>query len=102
HTTDIVPTVSSVDKIRIDKIREDKNNNRWIKNNPPTLEQLEAYKTEKSLSIDCVWFLDYFTTGDWIDAKGNKVKNWKQKMLTHAKMNFNDDRPPSEKFGIEG
>lgn len=64
---------------------------KWIKNNPPTLQQLEDYKKEKQLhNIDCQWFLDYFTAGDWIDSKGNKVKNWKQKMQTHNKFNFND------------
>ena len=27
-------------------------------------------------------FYQYFTEGKWVDSKGNKVKNWKQKFLT--------------------
>ena len=27
-------------------------------------------------------FYNYFTEGNWVDSKGNKVKNWKQKLLT--------------------
>ena len=27
-------------------------------------------------------FYDYFTAGEWVDSKGNKVINWKQKFLT--------------------
>ena len=33
-------------------------------------------------SIQAQQFYDYFSTGNWIDSKGNKVKNWKQKLLT--------------------
>ena len=27
-------------------------------------------------------FYDYFTEGNWKDARGNKVKNWRLKFLT--------------------
>lgn len=30
-------------------------------------------------------FFDYFETGSWIDSKGQKVQNWKQKLLTWEK-----------------
>jgi hypothetical protein len=34
--------------------------------------------------VDPVKFFDYFTEGNWIDSKGNPVRNWKQKLLTWA------------------
>lgn len=49
---------------------------------PPTLEEIKKYVTEKKLQVDFNKFYDYFTEGNWIDSKGNKVKNWKQKILT--------------------
>ena len=48
----------------------------------PTLKEIQDYISEKSLSVDGKKFFDYFEAGDWTDSKGNKVKNWKQKILT--------------------
>lgn len=59
-----------------------KNNNNIKKFIPPTLEEIKAYIDEKKLSIIAEDFYNYFDTGNWIDSKGNKVKNWKQKLLT--------------------
>ena len=50
--------------------------------NIPTLEEINTYIKEKNLNVDGKQFYDYFTTGNWIDSKGNKVKNWKQKLIT--------------------
>ena len=52
---------------------------------PPTLEEIEAYCKERNNSVDAKYFFDYYSEGDWIDAKGNKVKNWKQKIITWEK-----------------
>ena len=49
---------------------------------PPTLEEIEKYVLEKKLQVDSKKFYDYFTEGNWVDSKGNKVKSWKQKLLT--------------------
>lgn len=49
---------------------------------PPTFEEIERYVLEKKLKVNTKKFYDYFTEGDWIDSKGNRVKNWKQKILT--------------------
>ena len=51
----------------------------------PSLEDVNKYIQEKSLRVDGQQFYDYFTEGGWVDAKGNKVKNWKQKLLTWNK-----------------
>lgn len=57
---------------------------------PPTLEEVKAYASENNLNVDADRFYRYFTTPNdkgetWVDSKGNKVKNWKQKMLTWDK-----------------
>lgn len=57
------------------------------KRKTPTLEEINLYIQEKQLKIDGRQFFDYFTEGNWIDSKGNRVKNWKQKLLTWNKYN---------------
>lgn len=52
---------------------------------PPTLEEVESYCQEKGLTIIPQQFLDYFNESGWVDSKGNKVRNWKQKLLTWQK-----------------
>lgn len=49
---------------------------------PPTLDEVKSYVGEKGLSVDAEQFYNYFTEGKWVDSKGNKVKSWKQKILT--------------------
>lgn len=48
----------------------------------PTLQEVEDYCRERNSSVDAKTFFDYFETGGWVDSKGNKVKNWKQKIIT--------------------
>lgn len=48
----------------------------------PTLQEIEDYCRERHNSVDAKVFFDYFETGGWVDSKGNKVKNWKQKIIT--------------------
>lgn len=52
---------------------------------PPTLEEIETYIAEKNLSVCGRDFLTYFEEGNWVDSKGQKVLNWKQKLLTWEK-----------------
>lgn len=49
---------------------------------PPTLDEIRKYIQEKSLNVNPEKFFNYFSEGNWIDSKGVKVKNWKQKLLT--------------------
>lgn len=58
---------------------------------PPTLEEVEEYCRERNSSVDPKKFYEYFAAGDWKDAKGNKVKNWKQKILTWEKFDGGKD-----------
>ena len=69
--------------------KNDKNNIKEnIKRKNPTLEEIQNYITEKNLKVNAKQFYDYFTEGNWIDSKGSKVKNWKQKLLTWDKFNI--------------
>ena len=67
------------DRLGKDRLGKDK------KGVPPTLEEVKAYCEERNSSVDPVEFYEYFTEGNWIDSKGNKVKNWKQKLITWEK-----------------
>ena len=67
------------------------NNNIKEKNKKPTLEEIEKYISEKKLEVNAKQFYDYFEVGGWKDSKGNKVKNWKQKLLTWNKFNSKKD-----------
>ena len=51
---------------------------------PPTFEEVLAYSIEKNREDLAQNFFDYFDAGDWVDSKGQKVRNWKQKFLTWA------------------
>lgn len=55
---------------------------------PPTLNEVAAYARERNQGEDmAVQFHEYFTEGQWVDAKGQKVVKWKQKFLTWIKFN---------------
>lgn len=62
---------------------------------PPTLEEVKAYASERGNLVDAQKFYDYYTQGNWKDAKGNPVKNWKQKMITWEK---HSDKPKQNRF----
>ena len=54
---------------------------------PPSFSQILDYIQEKSLNVNGKDFFNYYTADSdprkhWIDAKGNRVKSWKQKILT--------------------
>ena len=57
----------------------------------PTLEEVEEYCKQRNSSVDAKTFYEYFETGGWVDSKGNKVKNWKQKIIT-----WESNRKPKE------
>ena len=52
------------------------------KERKPTLEEVENYCKERNNNVDPKKFYDYYSVNNWIDNKGNKVKNWKQKIIT--------------------
>ena len=74
------------DRVR-DRDRDIKRNSKEKKFQPPTLEEVKSYCLERKSNVDPVKFYDYYSTGNWKDAKGNPVKNWKQKLITWEKKN---------------
>lgn len=70
--------------INANKVKENKENKNKEKNTfaAPTLDEIKNYISEKGLKVDAQKFYNYFSEGNWVDSKGNKVKNWKQKLLT--------------------
>lgn len=59
---------------------------------PPTKEEVIEYARTRN-RVDLVdQFYDYFTTGNWVDSKGNKVRNWKQKFITWEKYQVSVNR----------
>ena len=49
---------------------------------PPTLEEVRDYVKDRNSPVDPQKFFDYFSAGNWIDSKGQPVRNWKQKLIT--------------------
>lgn len=49
---------------------------------PPTLEEVQDYCQSRNSDVDPQKFFEYYEAGGWKDAKGNSVKNWKQKLIT--------------------
>lgn len=48
---------------------------------PPELFEVKAYFCEKGYTEESsVKAFNYYDVADWVDSKGNKIKNWKQKM----------------------
>ena len=63
---------------------------------PPSLKDIEEYIKEKNYNIDAERFYDFFTVANWVDSKGHKVKNWKQKLITWSSYN-NEDQSTNKK-----
>ena len=64
---------------------------------PPTLEEVQAYCLERNNNVDAQKFYDYYTASEWHDGKGNKVKNWKQKVITWERDGNGQAPPPNQK-----
>ena len=48
---------------------------------PKTIEEVEAYISEKSLNVHPKTFWVFYEEGDWYDGTGKPVLNWKQKAI---------------------
>ena len=84
-TVTVTDTVSDTDAITVKtKPKKAKGN---LHSNPtlrPTLEEVREYIKEKGYSVNAEAFFNYFNEGEWLDSKGQPVKNWKQKVITWA------------------
>lgn len=75
--------VQRIGNAEIEKEKEkEKRKNIWV---APTLEQIQEYCKSRHNNVDAQRFFDYYEASGWKDSKGNKVKNWKQKVITWEK-----------------
>ena len=66
-------------------IKEQSNKERINKRvfTPPTLDEVKDYCLNvRHNNVDYQKFYDFYSVGEWKDSKGNKIKNWKQKVIT--------------------
>lgn len=73
------------ENLKDNNIDNNKDNNKVSKGRaftPPTFEEVEEYAISRGYQNLAKKFFEYYTTGDWRDSKGNKIKNWKQKFIT--------------------
>jgi hypothetical protein len=64
-----------------EKPKRKKSKNEFI---PPTQEQVVSYFKEKGYSdIQAKKAFEYYSVADWKDRNGDKVINWKQKMIAN-------------------
>ena len=61
---------------------------------PPTLEDVSAYAKERGVPNLAQKFFDYYSAGNWVDGKGDPVRNWKQKFLTWESKEHEKGTPP--------
>lgn len=69
-------------KDRLDKDRKEGVHHKVVADNPPTLDELQAYAKERCPSVNPLAFSEYYTGQDWVDKNGKPVRNWKLKMIT--------------------
>lgn len=66
----------------------------------PTLAEVIEYANERKRPDIAQKFFDYFVAGNWVDAKGDKVRNWKQKFITWENNNpaakVQSGKPPEQ------
>jgi hypothetical protein len=67
---------------------------------PPHLEDVIAYCRERKNNVNPHKFFDYFNTSNWVDSRGNKVTNWKLKIITWE--NHNVSAPPNDYHRVNG
>lgn len=61
---------------------------------PPTLEEVEAYISEKGYHFNAKEFVEYYESGNWSMSNGKKVSNWKRCCTTWE--NNNNRHSPSK------
>ena len=66
---------------------------------PPTIEEVQAYCSEKGYHIDAERFVDYYTSNGWMVGK-NKMKDWRASVRTWVKKD-NEPKKLKSGFGTE-
>ena len=96
--------VNALDK-EIDKNKK-KNKKVFV---PPTLDEVKEYIKKRNSPVDPVKFWEFYDAGEWVDSKGEPVRNWKQKVITWEKKDTPKKQyttaaeytPPNSKIDVE-
>lgn len=108
-SVEIFHTEIEIEKEKDIRDRDRNNNHRdggRAKNSfkPPTREEVKAFCKQRNSPIDPDRFFDFFDTGNWIDSKGNPVRNWKQKLITweRREVDHNGRKPDAANKPVSG
>lgn len=63
---------------------------------PPTLEEVQAYCSERNNNVDTEKFIDYYTANGWLVGGKSKMKDWKAAVRTWEKNGFAEKRKPGQ------
>jgi len=74
----VTPTVQEEEKEEEEV--QGKEEEKGKKFTPPTIQEIELYAKESGYKIDATKIFNYYDVAGWKDSKGNKIKNWKQKV----------------------
>ena len=69
-----------LDKEYINNKKENIKRKKFIK---PTVEEIKEYCQKRNNGVDAQKVYDYYDSNNWCDSKGNKVNNWKQKIIAN-------------------
>ena len=64
---------------------------------PPTIEDVQAYCSEKGYDIDPVRFVDYYTANGWMVGK-NHMKDWQAAVRTWVQKGKKPEKTPERRF----
>ena len=59
---------------------------------PPSLEEVQAYCSERQNSVDAAHFLDYYATNGWVQGKGKPIKDWKACVRTWERQSYGGEQ----------
>ena len=82
---------SGIPSIGKDSIGKDSIGNSSKRFTPPTLEEVQAYCTERNNNVDAQRFIDYYESNGWKVGK-NKMKDWKAAVRTWERSGY-DNKP---------
>ena len=63
---------------------------------PPSLEEVQAYCTERNNNVDAERFINHYTSNGWMVGR-NKMKDWKAAVRTWERSSFNNTKEEEPK-----
>ena len=85
---------TSINNIEGGKIKNFTDTKRFI---IPTLEEVQAYCTERNNKVDAEQFIDFYSSKGWYVGK-NKMKDWKSAVRTWERRNSTKVVPPPKNY----